>query len=59
MENGRFRKITQRSINGIKNHSIWISNRGKSKSEVGRNFQNRKEHKSKLKSKLRQIKIIN
>ena len=26
-ENGRFRKITQRRIHGIKNHSIWISNR--------------------------------
>ena len=23
-ENGRFRKITQRQIHGIKNHSIWI-----------------------------------
>ena len=26
-ENGGFRKITQRHIHGIKNHSIWISNR--------------------------------
>ena len=24
-ENGRFRKITQGRIHGIKNHSIWIS----------------------------------
>ena len=30
-ENGRFRKITPRSIQGIKNHSIWISNRGEIK----------------------------
>ena len=30
-ENGRFRKITQRSIHRIKNHSIWISNRGEIK----------------------------
>ena len=30
-KNGRFRKITQRCIHGIKNHSIWISNRGESK----------------------------
>ena len=30
-ENGRFRKITQRSISGIKNRSIWISNRGEIK----------------------------
>ena len=27
-ENRRFRKITQRLIHGIKNHSIWISNCG-------------------------------
>ena len=25
-KNGRLRKITQRRIHGIKNHSIWISN---------------------------------
>ena len=31
MENGRFRKITQRSIRGIKNRSIWISNNGEIK----------------------------
>ena len=31
MENGRFRKITQRSIHEIKNRSIWISNRGEIK----------------------------
>ena len=30
-ENDRFKKTTQRSIHGIKNHSIWISNRGEIK----------------------------
>ena len=30
-ENGRFRKITQRRIHRIKNHSIWFSNRGEIK----------------------------
>ena len=37
-ENGRFKKITQRQIHGIKNHSIWISIRGESKTKVERNF---------------------
>ena len=31
----------------------------KSKSEVGRNFHNREEHKLKLKTKLNQIEILN
>ena len=30
-ENGRFRNITQRCIHRIKNHSIWIINRGEVK----------------------------
>ena len=37
-ENGRFRKITQRHIHGIKNHSIWISNRGEIKEQSGMKF---------------------
>ena len=37
-ENGRFRKITQRRIHGIKNHSIWISNRGEIKEQSGMKF---------------------
>ena len=37
-ENSRFRKITQRRIHGIKNHSIWISNRGKIKERSGEKF---------------------
>ena len=37
-ENGRFRKITQRRIHGIKNHSIWISNRGEIKERSEENF---------------------
>ena len=37
-ENDRFRKITQRCIHGIKNHSIWISNRGEIKEQSGMKF---------------------
>ena len=37
-ENARFRKITQRRIHGIKNHSIWISNRGEIKEQSGMKF---------------------
>ena len=37
-ENGRFRKITQRRIHRIKNHSIWISNRGEIKERSGMKF---------------------
>ena len=37
-ENGRFRKITQRRIHGIKNHSIWISIRGEIKERSGEKF---------------------
>ena len=37
-ENDRFRKITQRRIHGIKNHSIWISNHGEIKERSGEKF---------------------
>ena len=37
-ENSRFRKITQRQIHGMKNHSIWISNRGEIKERSGEKF---------------------
>ena len=37
-ENGGLRKITQRRIHGIKNHSIWISNRGEIKERSGEKF---------------------
>ena len=37
-KNGGFRKITQRCIHGIKNHSIWISNRGEIKERSGMIF---------------------
>ena len=37
-ENGGFRKITQRRIHGIKNHSIWISNRREMKEQSGMIF---------------------
>ena len=38
MENGRFRKITQRFLHGIKNHSICISNREEIKERSGKKF---------------------
>ena len=38
MENGVFRKKTQRSIRGIKNRSIWISNHGEIKDGSERKF---------------------
>ena len=34
-ENGKFRKVTQRQIHRIKNHSIWISIRGEIKERSG------------------------
>ena len=37
-ENGRFRKITQRGIHGIKNHSIGISIHGEIKERSGEKF---------------------
>ena len=37
-ENGRFRNITQRRVHKIKNHSIWISNRGEIKEQSGEKF---------------------
>ena len=37
-EHGRFRKITQRRFNGIKNHSIWITSRGEIKERNGEKF---------------------
>ena len=37
-ENGGFRKITQRRIHRIKNHSIWISNHGEIKEQSGMKF---------------------
>ena len=37
-ENGGFRKITQRKIHRIKNHSIWISIRREIKERSGEKF---------------------
>ena len=37
-ENDRFRKITQRRIHRIINHSIWISNRREIKERSGMKF---------------------
>ena len=52
-ENGGFRKITQRRIHRIKNHSIWISIRGESKSEVERNFQKFGRTKTEIKDEIK------
>ena len=48
-ENSRFRKITQRRIHGIKNHSIWISIRGEIKEQSGEKFVNAIKRKFKIK----------
>ena len=37
-ENCGLRKITQRRIHGIKNHLIWISNRGEIRERSGMKF---------------------
>ena len=37
-ENGGFKKITQRRIHRIKNHSIWISILGEIKEQSGMKF---------------------
>ena len=37
-KNSRFRKITQRLIHGIKNHSIWVSIHGEIKERSGEKY---------------------
>ena len=51
-ENGIFRKITQRSIRGIKNRSIWISNHGEIKDGSGRKFSESRRTQIEIKMKL-------
>ena len=48
-ENSIFRKITQRRIHGIKNHSIWISSCGEIKERSGEKFPNVIKRNPKLK----------
>ena len=48
-ENGVFGKKTQRSIRGIKNHSIWISNHGEIKDGSREKFRNSRRTYLKLK----------
>ena len=48
-ENGRFRKITQRRIHRIKNHSIWISSHGEIKERSRQKFLNAIKRNPKLK----------
>ena len=51
--NGRFRKRTQIQIHGIKNHSIWITNRREIKERSREKFlKNLKNESPKLKMKL-------
>ena len=52
-EKGRLRKITQRRIHGIKNHSIWISNRGEIKERSGEKFLKIGRSKTKIKNKIK------
>ena len=49
-ENSRFRKITQRRIHEIKNHSIWISIRGEIKERSGEKFLNVIKRKTEIKN---------
>ena len=52
-ENGGFRKIPQRRIHGIKNHSIWISIRGEIKEQSGEKFLKIGRTKTKIKDEIK------
>ena len=52
-ENCRFRNITQRRIHGIKNHSIWMSNRGEIKERSGMKFPTIGRTKTKIENKIK------
>ena len=52
-KNGRFRKITQRRIHGIKNHSIWISNRGEIKEQSRMKFPKIGRTKTEIENKIK------
>ena len=52
-EIGRFRKITQRRIHRIKNHLIWISNRGEIKEQSGMKFPKIGRTKTEIKNKIK------
>ena len=52
-ENGRFKKITQIQIHGIKNHSIWISIRGEIKEQSREKFPNAIKRKTKIKDEIK------
>ena len=51
-ENGILRKKTQRSIRGIKNRLIWISNHGEVKDGSGRKFSESRRTQIEIKTKL-------
>ena len=52
-ENGGFRKITQRRIHIIKNHSIWISIRGEIKERSGKKFPKIPRTKTEIKNEIK------
>ena len=52
-ENGRLRKITQRRIHGIKNHSIWISIRREIKERSGEKFLSAIKRKTEIKDEIK------
>ena len=51
-ENGVFKKKTQRSMRGIKNRSIWISNHGEIKDGIGMKFSESRRTQIEIKTKL-------
>ena len=51
-ENGGFIKITQRSIRGIKNRSIWISNHREIKDGSERKFSESRRTQIEIKNKI-------
>ena len=52
-ENGGFRKITQRRIHGMKNRSIWISNRREIKERSGMKFPKIRRSKTEIENKIK------
>ena len=52
-KNDRFRKITQRRSHKIKNHSIWISIRGKIKERNGEKFLKIRRSKTEIKNEIK------
>ena len=52
-ENGRYTELTQRRIDGIKNHSIRISIRGETKERIGEKFSKMGRTKNEIKNEIK------